>query len=212
MKNLFIVLVAALMVTSCKTTYLKQSTNVSNTKKAYNNILVVSRSKDKTARIKAETQMVKDLGQRGVKAASSIDVIQTESFSKELSEEDLQNLRKQLVTNGYDAILITNLINAEQYQDVVSGGASTAYMPVRYGRFGRYYSYYPATYWEPDRIETGVEYTVESCLYDLTVNQADNLQWVGRFQLRNPTDLVRTIEKYSQELSDELLAQSVNPN
>ncbi len=212
MKNIIAICLVGLMMTSCKTSYLKQSTNVSNVKKSYNNILVVSKSKDKTTRIKGESQMVKDLAARGVRASSSIDVIQTESFSKELTEEDLQNLRNDLVANGYDAILITTLINAEQYQDVIPGGANTAYMPVRYGRFGRYYSYYPATYWEPDRIETGVEYTVESVLYDLTVNQADNLQWVGRFQLRNPSDLVRTIEKYSQELADELLAQSVNPN
>ena len=117
MKNLFALFLVGLMMTSCKTTYLKQSTNVSNQKKSYNNILVVSRSKDKTARIKAETQMVKDLAARGVKAAPSIDVIQTESFSKELSEADLEALRENLVANGYDGILITNLINAEQYQD-----------------------------------------------------------------------------------------------
>ena len=207
-----IVMIITLSISSCKTTYLKQSTNVSNEKKSYNNILVVSRSKDMTARIKAEDQLVKDLAARGVKAASSIDEIKTDSFSKELTEEDLDNLKKKLIADGFDGVLVTNLINAEQYQDVIPGGTSTAYVPVRYGRFGRYYSYYPATYWEPDRVETGVEYTVESCLYDITDEDGDNLQWVGRFQVRNPSDLMKTVEKYSQELADELLEQSVRPN
>lgn len=200
------------VLSSCKTTYLKQSTNVSNVKKSYDKVLIVSRSKDKTARIKAEQQLVKDLAARGVNAESSMRVIQTESFSKELTEEDLDNLRKKLIADGYDGIVITNLINTEQYQDVIPGGAGTGYYPMRYGRFGRYYGYYPVNYWEPDRIETGVEYTVESCLYDLTEEQKDNLQWIGRFKLRNPTDLMATIEKYSTELADELLAQSINPN
>lgn len=203
--------VLMISMTACKTSYLKQSTNVSNIKKSYNNILIVSRSVDKTARIQSENQLVQDLAARGVNAETSIDVIKTESFSKEVSEEELEDLREALLEGGFDAILITNLIDTEQYQDVIPGRTTTAYYPVRYGRFGSYYGYYPATYWEPDRIESGVEYTVESCLYDLTVDQKDNLQWVGRFKLRNPSNLLRTIEKYSAELADELLIQSINP-
>lgn len=210
--SLLILALLMFSLSGCKTTYLKQSTNVSKEKKPYNKILVVSRSKDKTARIKAEDQMVKDLAARGVKASSSIEVIRTESFSKEVTEEDLDNLRKKLIADGFDGVLVTNLINAEQYQDVIPGNTTTAYYPVRYGRFGRYYSYYPATYWEPDRVETGVEYTLESCLYDITDEDGDNLQWVGRFQLKNPSSLVKTIEKYSEELTNELMDQSVRAN
>ena len=212
MKNLFTLFLVAIVMTSCKTTYLKQSTNFSQVKRSYDKILVVSKSLDKTTRIKSENEMVKDLAARGVEAESSIRIIQTESFSKELTDEDLEKLRMDLVNAGFDGILVVNLINTEQYQDVVSGGASTAYMPVRYGRFGRYYSYYPATYWEPDRIVTGVEYTIEGVLYDITIDQTDNLQWVGRFQLRDPSDLDRTIEKFSLELVNELLEQSISSN
>lgn len=212
MKKIFLIIGLFIFVlSSCKTTYLKQSTNVSNVKKSYDKILVVSRSKDLSARLKTERQMVSDLGAGGVRAESSIDVIKTESFDKELTEKDLDELRKQLVAQGYDAVLITNLVDAQEYTDVVAGGTSTAYVPVRYGRFGRYYSQYPATYWEPDRVETGMEYTLESCLYDITIGQQDNLQWVGRFKVKNPSNLMTVIEKYSQELADELLVQSLTP-
>lgn len=194
----------------CATTYLQQSTNVSNIKKNYDKLLIVSKSRDMTARIKAEQEMVKDLAALGVKAESSIEVIKTESFNKELTEKELDALRETLVAQGYDGIVITNLVNAQEYTDVVPGTPTTAYMPARYGRFGRYYSYYPATYWEPDRVETGIEYTLESCLYDLTINQGDNLQWVGRFKVKNPSDLMKVIEKYSSELAAELNAQSIS--
>lgn len=212
MKKIFLIIGLFIFVlSSCKTTYLKQSTNVSNVKKSYDKILVVSRSKDLSARLKTERQIVSDLGAGGVRAESSIDVIKTESFDKDLTEKDLDKLRKQLVAQGYDAVLITNLVDAQEYTDVVAGGTSTAYVPVQYGRFGRYYSQYPATYWEPDRVETGMEYTLESCLYDITLGQQDNLQWVGRFKVKNPSNLMTVIEKYSQELADELLAQSLTP-
>ncbi len=178
--------------------------------KNYDKLLIVSRSKDLTARVKGEQQLVKDLAALGIKAESSIEIIKTESFDKELTEKELDALRMSLVAQGFDGIVVTNLIDTQEYSDVVPGSARTAYVPVRYGRFGRYYSAYPATYWEPDRVETGIEYTVESCLYDLTIEQGDNLQWVGRFKLKNPTDLMKVIEKYSAELAAELNAQSIS--
>ena len=209
-KIIFLVFGVCLFLTGCATTYLQQSTNVSNIKKSYDKLLIVSKSRDMTARIKAEQEMVKDLAAMGVKAESSIEVIKTESFNKELTEKELDELRESLVAQGFDGIVITNLINAQEYTEVVPGTPTTAYMPMRYGRFGRYYSYYPATYWEPDRVEKGIEYTLDSCLYDLTIDQGDNLQWVGRFKVKNPTDLMKVIEKYSSELAAELNAQSIS--
>ena len=202
--------ICVLLLTSCASTYLQQSTNVSNIKKSYDKLLIVSKSRDMTARIKAEQEMVKDLAAMGIKAESSIEIIKTESFNKELTEKELDALRESLVAQGFDGLVLTNLIDAQEYTNVVPGTPTTAYMPARYGRFGRYYSYHPATYWEPDRVETGIEYTLESCLYDITIDQGDNLQWVGRFKVKNPTDLMKVIEKYSAELAAEISAQSIS--
>lgn len=198
------------LFTSCGSTYLTNSTNVSKQKKSYDKILVVSRTKDKTARINFENQVVSDLAANGVQAMTSVEVIRTDDFSKEVSEEQVAGLRQKLVSEGFDGVIITNLINAEQYTDVTPGTMSTGYYPVRYGRFGRYYAAYPVGYWEPDRVETGVEYTLESCLYDISVDQKDNLQWVGRFKVKNPSDLLNAIEKYSGELTTALMEQSIS--
>lgn len=199
-----------LFMLGCGTTYLKNSSNVSKTRKKYDKILVVARAKDKVARIKFEDQVVKDLGLQGVNAVSSINAIQTESFSKELTEQDIEKLRTKLVNEGYSGVIVTNLINKSEYTDVVPGSTGTAYFPVRYGRFGRYYRAYPVSYWEPDQVEVGVEYTLESCLYDLTIDQKDNLQWVGRFQVKSPSSLTKSIEKYSNELTTALINESVS--
>ena len=198
------------LTTSCSSSYLKDSSNVSKSKKQYDKILVVAKAKDKVARLKFENQVVQDFAANGIKASSSMEVIQKESFSKEVTEEDIEELRLKLVQDGYSGVIITYLISKDQYTDVTSGNSGTAFYPVRYGRFGRYYGAYPVSYWEPDQVSVGVEYTLESCFYDITVNQKDNLQWVGRFKVRDPKSLVKTIEKYSKELTDKLLLESIS--
>lgn len=210
MKKLLPLLVlCAFVAVGCSSSYMTSSTNVSNEKKAYNKILVVAKTKNKTARIRFEDQVVADLAALGVSAASSLDVIKVESFDKQLTEKDLDKLRSDLVASGYDGILVTNLIDASQYTDVVPGGTSTAYYPARYGRFGRYYGYYPVTYWEPDQVRTGVQYILESTLYDMTDNDGDDLQWVGQFKLKDPGSINKTVEKYSKELTTALKESSI---
>jgi hypothetical protein len=200
----------ALLVSGCSSTYLQNSTNVSQIKKSYDKILVVAKAKDNTTRIKFEDQVVQDFAAQGITAFSSMNVIKKESFSKELSDKEIENLRNKLVADGFSGVIITNLVNAEQYTDVVPGNTRTAYYPARYGRFGSYYRAYPVTYWEPDQVRVGVKYTLESVLYDLTVDQKDNLQWVGRFQVKDPGSLVKSIEKYSKELTETLMSESIS--
>lgn len=210
-RNFILLWFFTILLADCSNSYLRESTKVSNVKKKYDKILVVAHTKDRIARIRAEGLVVNDLGLRGVNAASSVDVIQTENFSKELSESEIKVLISQLLEAGFSGVLITNVINTEQYKDVIPGGSNVDYQPPQYGRFGQYYNYYPATSWEPDRIETAVDYTVESCLYDITSAKQDNLQWVGRFKLKNPRDIKEAIAQYSKELVDALLDQSINP-
>jgi len=210
-KNLILIWVFSFLVADCGNSYLRQSTNVSNIKKKYDKVLVVARTKDNVARIRAEGLVVNELGLRGVKAESSVDVIKTEKISEEMSEKEIEILISQLLDAGFTGVLITNVINTEQYKEVIHGGSKVEYQAPQYGRFGQYYNYYPATSWEPDRIETGVDYTVESCLYDIAAPQAENLQWVGRFKLKNPEDIKEAIAQYSKELANALIEQSITP-
>lgn len=210
-RNFILLWFVTILLAACSNSYLMQSTNVSKNKKKYDKVLVVAHTKDKVARIRAEGLVVNELGLRGVTAESSVDVIKTENFSEEMSEDEIKTLVSQLLDAGFTGVLITNVINTERYEEVIRGGSKVEYQAPQYGRFGQYYNYYPATSWEPDRIETGVDYTVESCLYDIAVTQQDNLQWVGRFKLKNPKDIKEAITQYSKELAEALIDQSINP-
>lgn len=204
---LFVLMVFVL--SGCKTTYMTNSTNVSNQKKNYDKILVVYREGDMTGRIALENQLVRDLKAQGVNAVSSIQVIKTDSFEKELSEAELDQLVETLLSDGYTGVLVTNLLDKSQYTQVTPGAVYGGYGGF-YGGFDSYYGMYPMTYREPDRVTTGIEYLLESVLFDITDNDGENLQWVGRFSVKNPSDLQKTVAKYSEELVTELMAHSIS--
>lgn len=210
MKKVIAIFSITLLLVSCGSSYLTDSSNVSNQKKTYNKVLVLAKAKDKTARIRFENQVVNDLKAAGVNAASAMNVIRTEDFSKQVTEKDIENLRLALVDQGYDGIVITHLLNKSQYSDVVPGTMSTGFYPTRYGRFGGYYGAYPVNYWSPDQVEVGMEYVLESAFYNLAIDQKDNLQWIGRFKIRDYSSINTTTENYSKELVEKLVEESIS--
>lgn len=197
------------LFSSCSSSYLTSSENVSKTKQKYEKVLVVGRSKDKTSRIKFENEVVKTLKENGVEAKASYEVEGTKDLLNKLSENQIKALKEKLVAQGFDGAILTNLINTEEYTDVLPGNTSTAYVPARYGRFGRYVGYYPVTTWEPDELKTGIKYVFESSLYNLSKKTGDNLEWVGRFELKDPTSIERTSSIYSRELVQALLKNNI---
>jgi len=206
--RLFAILLVTSLVMGCSS-YLTSSENVGQTKKNYDKILVLGRSKDNTTRLKFENQVAQQLEANGIKAIASYTIDGTKNINRKFSESEIRDVRKKLVSAGFDGVIITNLINSEEYTDVIPGGSSTTMIPTRYGRFGRYYAYYPVTTWEPDQLKTGIKYVLESSLYNIKADNGDNLQWVGRFELKDPTSLEKTTANYAKELVGALLAQSI---
>ena len=178
-------------------------------KKTYDKILVVTRTSDKTSRIRSEDALVNKLSENGIQAVASYQEPLTSSVSGKQTEASAKALANTLFSKGYQGVIITNLINTKQYTDVIPGGPNTTYFPVRYGRYGRYMGAYPITSWEPDQIQSGVDYILESCLYDIRVENEDNLQWVGRFKVRDPSNLTKATDQYMEELVGALLANSI---
>jgi len=190
--------------------YLTSSENVGKTKNNYEKILVVGRSKDKTARIKFENSVVAELEENGVAGVASHAANKVIDLNKKYSESELSTLKRKLISNGYDGVIVTNLINTEEYTDVIPGNTSTAYVPARVGRFGRYLTYYPVTTWEPDQLKSGTKYVFESSLYRLAEGLGNNLQWIGRFEVKDPTSMNNTVNNYAKDLTKALVKNSVS--
>ena len=131
----------------------------------------------------------------------------TRRVKEEISETEMVQIKQALLAGNFDGVIITNLVNREQYLQVVQGDA-TAY-PGYYGRFNRYYGYYYPISWEPDRLEAGVRYSFESNLYDLRMTEGNNLSWIGRFKVTNPDEIGKSIDKYANELVEVLVKEAI---
>ncbi|WP_143542374.1 membrane lipoprotein lipid attachment site-containing protein [Robiginitalea sediminis] len=208
MKKTIVLLVFALILSGCST-YLTQTHNVSKTKKEYQKVLVLARSQNRIARSLFERDLAEFFASRGISATPSIDSGIDIPMEGQVSEAQAETIRQQLRDAGYDGAIVTNLVNTEEYKEVIPGSATTDYYPVYYGRFRRYVSYYPATTWEPDRLITGTRHVLESTLYDLREASGDNLQWVGRFVVEDPVKIEKATQKYAQELGKALMESSI---
>lgn len=196
------------MFSSCSS-YLTGYENISATKNSYDNILVIGRSKSQTARIKFENSVVAELKENGVTASPSHSAKNLIDLNKKYSDTELVTLKKQFMNAGFDGVLVTNLINTEEYTDVIPGGTSTTYVPTRVGRFGRYLTYYPVTTWEPSELKSGTKYNFESSLYRLSAEAGENLQWIGSFEIKDPTNLQSTVDNYARDLTKALVKSSI---
>jgi len=206
--TLYPILFLTLLLSGCSS-YLTSSENISKTKSSYDKILVVGRSKDRTARIKFENSVVAQLKEKGVEGIASHTVKSLININQQYSDSQLVTLKKSLMSKGYDGAIVTNLIDTEQYTDVIPGNSSTAYIPARAGRFGRYLTYYPVTTWEPDQLKSGTKYIFESSLYRLAEDSGENLQWVGRFEVKDPSSLEKTVSLYAKDLTNALVKSNI---
>jgi len=187
MRSVYII-VLSLLFTSCASTYLTDSIAVSEKQASFKNILIYANSKDQVNKIRFEEQIKLELSalQKGSKTSAEVNV----------TSNDPDVIIKTLQSQGVDGVVVTTLLSEDEYQNVIPGTPSTYYYP---RRFGRYWGAYPVTTWSPDRVVTGKKYSFQSALYDLR-KQEDNLIWVGKFQIKDPTNIEKVINKVAAEL------------
>jgi len=201
------VLLLALTVTllSGCTSLLTDSKNVSNQKYSYKKILVVAKSKDDVTRRIFEDNVADELAKQGINAVSS--AIYGLKVDKKLTEEQIKQLKETLKNDGYDGVILTSLVDAQNYVDVVQGTSSVS-AGYYGGGFRGGYAAYPVTYWEPDHIVSGTTFILQSTLYNIAID-ANNLQWAGRFEVDSRFDLKSAKEKYPEELVQALMKDSI---
>lgn len=211
MKKAGILIALIMVLASCGTSYLKTSENVSKEKNVYSKVVVVGRISDQTSRIKFENEVVRFLGEQGVNAIPSHQVPLTRTIKESYTESEIQSLEGALLQQGFDGSIVTNFLDSSQYQEVVPGNSNTYYYPRVIGRFGRGYGYYPMSTWQPDQIEVGVKYSFQSALYKLGSDKAENLQWIGKFEVKDPYNIDAVVSDYAAELVQALMEQSIQP-
>jgi hypothetical protein len=174
-----------------------------------NNVLVIARTKNRTARIAFERAITDQLNARGLRCTASFERFPNFDPDKPMTEERKALIETIFNSEGYDAVVVTSLKDVKETttyrDDYYYPGAWNSYYPPYYGGFYGYY-YHPWTYTYSVGISTGPSsyttktYYLETVAYDLTKDNSDQLVAVVNSKTDNPSDAYKLADKYAEEI------------
>ncbi|MFT5848673.1 MAG: hypothetical protein ACJARX_001201 [Psychroserpens sp.] len=174
-------------------------------------VLVIARTSNDRARLAFEQEIVKALGERGIKATESYSKAPKIHPNREMSEERLNFIKGLMKSEGFDAVVLTVIKDKKVTERVTSNGiyfgASYGnYYPGYYGGFYNYYSYPYAygSYYDsfggyiPTSTSTSYDtkYVLETVAYNLDEGEENQLVAVVTMSIDNPKEAYKTAGKY----------------
>jgi hypothetical protein len=185
-----------------------------------NQILVIARADNQLARISFEEEIAKQARASGLNAVESYKKFPSHKPDEKLSEQQVQQLKKEIKDAGYQGVVVTVLKDLQTTTRVTedggystggyTGGPYNSYYPGYYGGFYGYYgnamSY--ATYgnYVPTTIttQTSKTYILETVVYDLSLPEADELVAVVTSKMDNPQHVASTAKQYAKAVAKAL--------
>ncbi|WP_431159381.1 hypothetical protein [Winogradskyella poriferorum] len=178
-----------------------------------NNLLVIVRSQDKSARIAFENEIVKQLAQKGIASTASFTKFPTLNPEKKLSEEKQKQIRSIIEAEGFNGVVLTalkdkeELVRTETDGGYYAGSTYYGYYPRYYGGFVRYYGH-PLSYRtlgnyveETTTTYTSTNYVLETLVFDLENEPENELVAVVTTLLEDPDDASEAATKYVKAIS-----------
>lgn len=202
--RILLMLVATALLWSCSTTMKYTWTKESFEGKSFDKVLVLTLSKNLKSRTLFENTVADLLVEEGITATNGLSVITPVEDVKKLTEAEIS---KRIKAGGYDAVLITTLIDVNTRDVQVN---NNNYYPYMYG--GRYgygynsyiYSSYNYMYNEQYREEK--TYVLETRLYDINEgNPKEAVVWSGQSELVDPSGATSASKTYSKKLVKTLM-------
>ncbi len=160
-------------------------------------VLVIGVTPNEENRKSFENRLTKTLSKNGVNAIESI-VFFEKSFTSSLkSEKELVQLESELLTQGFDAILLSKVIGVE---DRVSISQSFKNFDKTFSNFKEdYYKnqdiYFNDAYYEEYQI-----FHAESSLYCICPEKERELIWKGAIDVTEPNTVKKAIDDYIKVL------------
>lgn len=180
MKNTFLkigILGILLFMISCGPSTVLQRTwkdpSFTADSKPFKKVMVIARIKDETINRTAEDKIVAQM--RAGTAIPSYSYLQSKDTIPSLVDSKLKK-------DGFDGIVIMNLIGVDKSVDVRPGGYGGYYSPYYYGGYYGYNAPY---------VVENETFVVETKIYSL---ESGKLLWSGTTATLNPTSLTKTID------------------
>lgn len=169
-------------------------------------VLVVGMVQDDASRMEFEDRFVEVLKAQGVDAMRSIDLFDVEFTSAERSEQELKEVEEQLLDKGFDAILFTKIVGAENRRTFRERVNNIDKMMLR---FSNDYLEHQDIYYNSEYYDSFNVYHAETSLYCICVGKEIELIWRGDVDVTEPENINKTIDSYIKLITKSMGEQEV---
>lgn len=202
-------LLIVFILTSCASTHITNSWKNPEFKTFKpKNIMVIGVTQNTTARMLYEQRLKNEFNDRGIKASQSGLIFENSFKDSKQTEEDIEKQVDKLLELGYDTVLISAVKGIDE-KVTYSEGIPQNYFYLR--RFGRHYYLFQDIYFEPGYYNKYKIYHIETSIYNIKPNVNKSLVWVGSYDLLEPSDVTRSIDRYIRVITKSLEEQKLIP-
>lgn len=156
-------------------------------------VLVLAMTNDVDNRQRFEKRLVEELEKKGVKAAVSDQFFNQEYTQRPHTQEELDLLENALLQEGYDAILVSKIIGAEDRKSLLQSydGFDTLF-----NSFEEDYYTNQKIYVEDEYVDVYTIYHAESTLYCICPTKERETIWKGSIDITQPESTRKAIKEY----------------
>jgi len=217
MKNFIpplIVVITILFFSSCSSVDVLNSWKADNIETVKdNNMLVIVRTDNMTARMLFENEIVKQLKERDIKATASFTKFPDLNPDQEITEAQQQEIKNMLKEQGFNGVVLTVIKDVEELTKTTVdggyyvGGNYAGYYPRYYGGFYGYYrnpmsySTYGNYVEQTISTRTAKNFILETVIYDLDADGEKQLVGVVTSKIEDPESATTAAKQYVKAIS-----------
>lgn len=204
-----LLLISVLLMSSCSSVKVLNSWKGDNMEAVKdNNMLVIARTANNSARIAFENEIVKDLAARNIKATASFTKFPKLNPDQEITEEKEKSIKEEIQNAGFNGVILTVIKEQQELTKTVTDGGYYA-GGTYYGYYPRYYNGFYGYYRNPmsystlgNYVEqtsttyTAHNYIVETVIYNLDETDDKQLVAVVTSKLEEPENAAKTAKEY----------------
>ena len=207
MRNLGLLMVAAIMLQGCYSTSISASwMSDKHEPRNFKKLLVIGMSTNVAARATFEDELVYYMRLKGINGVAASSVM---SPDRALAAEAQDVQRAILMEEGFDGVFAISLLEENSSTKYVYGSAD--YMPTSFygGYYGSFYSYYPHMYsnvYQPGYYTESKEIILNSSLFDVDTG---DLLWSAQSDTTDPSSTDDAAHSYSKSMITQILKRNI---
>lgn len=206
----FLIILCFIVLTACSTARLVETHSPYRPEKPkIEKILIIGMTPLTEFRESFENRLQKEFKKQNVEAVTSISVLDGKLTPGDSTEQQLDNLEKYLLKEGFNTVLLSKIVLVESHTDLRS---SLYNLKGSYRSFKSDYYSNQGIFLEDDVDSDSKIYHTETSIYTLPENRQRELLWQGEIDLKNPKKVRKSIRQYVDLLISSLKWDGVLPS